>query len=89
MKKIILAPDSFKGTMSSVQICKVMASAILNQLHDVEIIKIPVADGGEGTVECFLEASGGKKVGVRVRGPYFEEMDSFFGVLGDGKNRSD
>lgn len=84
MKKIILAPDSFKGTMSSVKICNIMSSAIKKHHSDVEIIKVPVADGGEGTVECFLEAVGGKKVAVKVKGPYFEEMDSFYGILSDG-----
>lgn len=83
MKRVILAPDSFKGTMSSVKICNIMSSVIKKHYSDAEIIKIPVADGGEGTVECFLEAVGGKKVDVKVKGPYFEDMDSFYGVLSD------
>ena len=83
--KIILAPDSFKGTMSSIKICNIMSAAIRKYFYDAEIIKIPVADGGEGTVECFLEAVGGKKVAVRVKGPYFEELDSFYGRLADEK----
>ncbi|MDF2522987.1 MAG: glxK [Clostridiales bacterium] len=83
MNRIILAPDSFKGTMSSVKICNIMSSVIKKHYSDAEIIKIPVADGGEGTVECFLEAVGGKKVNVKVKGPFFEEMDSFYGVLSD------
>lgn len=84
MNRVILAPDSFKGTMSSVKICNIMSSVIKKHYSDAEIIKIPVADGGEGTVECFLEAVGGKKVDVKVKGPYFEEMNSFYGVLSDG-----
>ena len=81
MKKFILAPDSFKGTMSSIKICNIISSVIEKHFSDAEIIKIPVADGGEGTIDCFLEAVGGRKVNVKVKGPYFEERDSFYGVL--------
>lgn len=70
--------------MSSVRICNIMYSAIRKHHNKAEIIKIPVADGGEGTVECFLEAVGGRKVAVRVKGPYLEELDSFYGHLSDG-----
>jgi glycosyltransferase involved in cell wall biosynthesis len=62
MKKIILAPDSFKGTMSSTQICTIMESVIRNKFPKCEIVKIPVADGGEGTVDCLLTAMGGEKM---------------------------
>jgi glycerate kinase len=84
MRRIILAPDSYKGTMSSVEICNIMSSAIKKHLSEAEIVKIPVADGGEGTVECFLEAVGGRKIALKVKGPYFEEIDSFYGILSDG-----
>lgn len=85
MKKFILAPDSFKGTMSSLVICNIMEKAIRGHYPEAQVIKIPVADGGEGTVDCFLEAVGGKKVATKIKGPYFEEMDSFYGLLPDGK----
>ena len=61
MKKIVLAPDSFKGTMSSIKICDIMEAEIKKFYPDAEVIKIPVADGGEGTVDAFLEAVGGEK----------------------------
>lgn len=61
MKKCILIPDSFKGTMSSTEVCKIMASAIKKFYPDAEICNVPVADGGEGTVDAFLQAAGGKK----------------------------
>jgi len=85
MKKIVLAPDSFKGTMSSIKICDIMEAEIKKFYPDAEVIKIPVADGGEGTVDAFLEAVGGEKIHVMVKGPYFETMDSFYGILADGK----
>lgn len=85
MKKIILAPDSFKGTMSSIRICDIMEEEIKKFFPDTEIKKIPVADGGEGTVDSLIKAAKGKKVSVKVKGPYFENMDSFYGILSDGE----
>lgn len=81
MKKILLIPDSFKGTMSSVEICEVMKASIQKYFPETEVISIPVADGGEGSVDAFLTAMGGKKVGVTVKGPYFEAIQSFYGIL--------
>lgn len=83
MKKILLIPDSFKGTMSSTQICRVMKKTIRKYYPDAEIISIPVADGGEGSVDSFLTAVGGEKVAVNVKGPYFEDIESFYGILPD------
>ncbi|NLM10410.1 MAG: glycerate kinase [Clostridiaceae bacterium] len=85
MKKIIIAPDSFKGTMSSIRICDIMEEEIRKFFPDAEINKIPVADGGEGTVDSLIEAGKGKKVFVKVKDPYFETIDSFYGILSDGE----
>ena len=62
MNKIILVPDSFKGTMSSQEICEIMKREILSFFPRAEILSIPVADGGEGSVDSFLTAVGGKKI---------------------------
>ena len=59
MSKWILMPDSFKGTMSSLEICRLMREALLRHVPDAEVVSIPVADGGEGSVEAFLAAMGG------------------------------
>lgn len=83
MKKILLIPDSYKGTMSSGQICRIMEKAILKYYPNAEVISIPVADGGEGSVDSFLAAVGGEKAAVNVKGPYFEDIQSFYGVLPD------
>lgn len=83
MQKIILIPDSFKGTMSSAEVCSIMKKAISSYYPQAEIISIPVADGGEGSVDAFLSALGGKKVSVAVKGPYFENTESFYGILPD------
>ncbi len=62
MKKIVLVPDSFKGTLSSSRAAEAMAKATRRAFPGAEIVAIPVADGGEGTVEAFLEARGGHRV---------------------------
>lgn len=85
MKKIILIPDSFKGTLSSHTVCGVMAAEIKKQFPNAQIVSIPVADGGEGSVDCFLEAVGGVKKNATVRGVFGEEMQGFYGLLTDGK----
>lgn len=81
MKKVVLIPDSFKGTMSSEEICDIMESALKKHFESIDIVKIPVADGGEGSVDCFLQAVGGEKVWVEASNPYFEKMQSFYGLI--------
>lgn len=85
MKKIILAPDSFKGTMSSIEICEIMKEEILAEFPNCEVVSVPVADGGEGTVDSFLEAVPGRKIEIAVKGPYFENIESFYGLIDGGK----
>jgi len=81
MKKIILIPDSFKGTMSSIEVCSVMEQTIHHHCPAAKVVCVPVADGGEGTVDAFLQAVGGEKIPVRVQGPFFEEVEAFYGWL--------
>lgn len=83
MKNFILIPDSFKGTLSSREICSIMAKTIRRFVPGARIQSIPVADGGEGTVEAFLTALHGKRVDVQVTGPDFRKIDAFYGVLPD------
>ena len=85
MKKVVLIPDSFKGTLSSSQICEIMKTKVLEYFPGCEAVSIPIADGGEGSVDCFLTALGGEKIHTVVKGPFFEDMDSFYGIL-DGGN---
>ena len=85
MEKFILIPDSFKGTMSSGRICQIMSNCINKAFSNAQIISVPVADGGEGSVDCFLTALGGSKIKVVCKNPYFEDVESFYGLLSDGK----
>lgn len=84
MKKAVLIPDSFKGTLSSTQICNIISDKINEHFKDCKIVSIPVADGGEGSVDCFLTALGGDKIFTDVKNPYFEDMSSFYGVIDNG-----
>ncbi len=84
MKKVILMPDSFKGTMSSSKICSIMKGEITKHFPGCEIKSIPVADGGEGTVDCFLEAMGGERVTLTVKGPFMEDIEGFYAIVENG-----
>lgn len=83
MKKAVLIPDSFKGTMSSIEICGIMTKALRRHYPEAEILSIPVADGGEGTVDAFLAAMGGEKVFLTVAGPLGEPVKAFYGRIGE------
>src|SRR5690554_4412196 len=85
MKKAVLIPDSFKGSLSSETICDIMSDGVKRHFPECQVVLIPVADGGEGSVDCFLSAIGGKKIRERVKNPYFEDMESFYGILEDGE----
>ncbi len=84
MRKVILAPDSFKGTMSSQEICDILAQELYRVWPDAQVVSIPVADGGEGSVDAFLAAMGGEKIAVPCKGPHWEEIQGFYGLLPDG-----
>jgi len=85
MKKVVLIPDSFKGTMSSTQICETLDAVIHRHYPDVEVVSIPVADGGEGSVDCFLTALSGEKVEMTVKGPFMEDTSAYYGLIDQGK----
>ncbi len=84
MRKAVLIPDSFKGTMSSEKIISIMKERILSYYPDCTVVQIPVADGGEGSVDSFLTALGGERIAVKTHGPWNEEIESFYGMLPDG-----
>lgn len=85
MRKVVIIPDSFKGTLTSVQICEIMRQAVLCHSPGCIIHAVPVADGGEGTVTCFLSALGGELIEATVKGPYLAELPASYGILKGGK----
>ena len=84
LRKVVLVPDSFKGTMSSSHIIDIMRDVVLHHDPGCTVVSIPVADGGEGTVDAFLTAAGGKRIPLRVQGPWGDDVESFYGILPDG-----
>ena len=73
MQNFILVPDSFKGTLSAIEVCNIMKASIKNLYKDANIISVPVADGGEGTVDAFLYALGGEKKSIWVSDAFNEQ----------------
>lgn len=84
MHKYILIPDSFKGTLSARDFCAVAREAIGRADPGAQVLSIPLADGGEGTVEAFLAACGGLRIECPCTGPYGGTAPGFYGLLPDG-----
>jgi len=83
MKKIIIAPDSFKGSLSSIEICKIVKDAALKIFPDLQVIEMPMADGGEGFVDAMLYPGRGKKFTVVVKDPLWRDVQATYGILDD------
>ncbi len=83
--RIVLAPDSFKGSLSAVEIADSMARAVDKVFPKATIIKLPLSDGGEGLVESLVIATGGRIIKEKVTGPLGDQVEAFFGLLGDGR----
>lgn len=84
MKRIVLAPDSFKGTLSAEEVCRVEARAIRRLCPGAEIAAVPVADGGEGMVDACCRLTGGQRRVARVSGPLGGTVEAVYGLLPDG-----
>ena len=82
--QIIIAPDSFKGSMSAVEAANSIERGLRKVFPDAEIIKIPIADGGEGTVEAIVMGSQGTYKEAVVMGPLGEKISAQYGLLPDG-----
>ena len=74
--KIVLAPDSFKGSLTAAQVCAAMEEGIRRYLPDAEIVSAPMADGGEGTVQSLVDATGGMFITEQVYGPLGEPVEA-------------
>ena len=83
--KILIAIDSFKGSLSSKEAGDAIKTGILRVLSDANVVISPLADGGEGTVETLVEALGGSLETVRVKGPLFKEVEAHYGILPESK----
>lgn len=83
--KILIAPDSFKGSLSAKEAADFIEKGIKKADKEIQTFKVPMADGGEGTVESLVDVTGGKIHKVYVYDPLMREIESFFGILGDGE----
>ena len=83
--RVVVAPDSYKGSVSAVGVAAALERGVLRVFQQAEVRKIPIADGGEGTVEALVTATGGKIRQERVRGPLGEAVEAYWGILGDGE----
>lgn len=83
--KFVLAPDSFKESMTAKEVCEAMETGIKRAIPDAECIHVPMADGGEGTVQSLIDATGGTLIQKEVTGPLGTPVLAQYGILGDGK----
>ena len=83
--KIIIAPDSYKESLTAMEVATAIEAGFRHILPNAEYIKLPMADGGEGTVQSLVDASNGTIIQHHVTGPLGEQVAAFFGVMGDGK----
>ena len=83
--KIVIAPDSFKESMTAKEACEAIEKGMKIALPNAEFIKVPMADGGEGTTQSLVDATEGKMYFVETTGPLGEKVKSKFGILGNGE----
>jgi glycerate 2-kinase len=83
--KIVLAPDSFKGSLSAVEAARAIERGIQKAYPYANTLCLPVADGGEGTLDTLVAATYGQKIPVFVTGPLGQQVEAEYGILGDGK----
>ncbi|TFW19366.1 glycerate kinase [Duganella callida] len=83
--KIVIAPDSFKESLTAMAVANEIEAGFREIFPDAEYLKLPVADGGEGTVQAMIDASGGRRVALDVTGPLGEPVSAFYGLMGDGQ----
>ncbi len=82
--KIVIAPDSFKGSLSALEVARSIERGIKNVNESIDTVIVPMADGGEGTVQALIDASGGEIINLTVHDPLSREIQSYYGIMGDG-----
>lgn len=82
--RVVLAPQSFKGSLDAPDVARALARGVRQVFPEADLDLLPVADGGEGTVQALVQASGGRTVTTRVMGPLGGAVNATWGLLGDG-----
>lgn len=83
--RIIIAPDSYKGSQSALAVANAMEAGVKQVFPQAQVHKVPIADGGEGTVEALVMATGGTMIQETVTGPLGHPIKAYWGILGDGE----
>jgi glycerate kinase len=83
--KIVIAPDSYKESLTALEVATEIEAGFREVFPDAEYVKLPMADGGEGTVAAMVDATGGRLIDVEVTGPLGEKVKACYGLTGDGK----
>lgn len=83
--KILIAPDSFKDCLSALDVASALGRGMQKMMPDAPITLLPLADGGEGTVESLIDATHGELIRLKVMDPLMREVSSFYGITGDGE----
>ncbi|HVH65867.1 MAG TPA: glycerate kinase [Candidatus Acidoferrum sp.] len=83
--RIVVAPNAFKGSLSALEAAEAIREGILAVIPEADIVLVPIADGGDGTVDALVAATGGERRGLRVRGPLGDPVDADYGVIDRGK----
>lgn len=83
--KIVIAPDSYKESLTAMEVAMAIESGFRKVLPDAYYVKLPMADGGEGTVQSLIDATGGEIIRCQVTGPLGEQVDAFYGLMGDAQ----
>ena len=83
--KFVLAPDSFKESMTASEVCQAMKKGIKKAIPDAEVVSVPMADGGEGTTDSLIDATNGQKHFLNVTDPLGKKVNAYYGILGDQK----
>lgn len=83
--KIVIAPDSFKESLTSLEVASELETGLRRVWPDAEYVKVPMADGGEGTVQSLVDATGGRIIKCAVTGPLGQKVLASYGLLGDGE----
>ena len=83
--KIVIAPDSFKESLTALEVAEAIEAGLKKVLPDAEYVKVPMADGGEGTVQSLVDATEGRLISAEVRAPLGNKVRAEFGLSGDGR----
>ncbi|MCH7578442.1 MAG: glycerate kinase [Chloroflexi bacterium] len=83
--KIVIAPQSFKGSTSAMEAAKAIERGVLAAEPDAETVLVPVADGGDGTLDALVDSTGGRLFRSVVTGPLSQPLEATWGVMGDGR----